>query len=77
VRLQHSGEALYRDSLQVATLGSFLFGFRKINEFVEQFLDLPCTMQLRLGLGLADLAVAATIGAAPAATVSANGGWDY
>jgi len=27
--------------------------------------------------GLADLPVAAAIGATPAATVSANGGWDY
>jgi len=29
------------------------------------------------GLGFADLAVAAAIGAAPPATVSANDGWDY
>jgi hypothetical protein len=41
VRLQHGGgEALYRDSLQAATLGRILFGFRKIDDFVVRFANL-------------------------------------
>jgi hypothetical protein len=76
VRLQHGGEAIYRDSLQVATFGTFLFGFRKIDRTAVQFLDLTCTITETADLRLANRAASA-IGTASSATISANGGWDY
>jgi len=40
VRLQHGGEALYREWLQVATFWCVLSGFRKIGDFLVRFTDL-------------------------------------
>lgn len=66
MRLQHRGEALYRDSLQVATLWRVLSGFRKIGKFVARYTGFVQIYREPIGLGLAD-STSAAIGA-PAAT---------
>jgi hypothetical protein len=53
VRLQlGGGEALYRDSLQAATIPSLLFGFRKTGGLAVSLLNLPCKIARKPIYGL-------------------------
>lgn len=57
--LQHGdGQALYRDSLQAATGGSVLFGFRKIGDLGVPFTDLVAKYKDSFDLRFADLCAA-------------------
>jgi len=77
VRLQHGGgEALYRDSLQAATLGPVLFGFCKISNFVVQFADLRAKLRNKSELRLAEC-VAATSGTVVSAVDNSGERWSY
>ena len=77
MRLQHGGaQALYRASLQAATIGLRLFGFRKIDGSAVRSPNLLCKTKRYPVLGLAD-GVAAAIGIASPSAIGPDCGWNH
>jgi len=77
VRLQHGGaEALYRASLQAATVRRLLSGFRKIGGASVLLSDLLCKTKRAPVLGLTD-GVAAAIGVCSPAAIRPDCGGNH